>query len=178
VLPAKVQMMAVKDIEIEDFDLDGNLDIVLSGNQLDRDYTNGPLDASIGVCLLGDGKGTFNEIDGLGSGLYLDKNQTAILTLYGASERKLLSAANDEDIKVHSYEAGSLGNIKIESGEAFALITYKSDKVEKRESYYAKGYLSSTARRLSLTERMKSVAIYNYSGKLTREMAYPFAGNK
>jgi len=175
VLPAEVQMMAVKDIETGDFNNDGDLDFLMCGNQHERDLTNGPLDASIGLVAYGDGHGHFDIKNGLETGLYLNQNQTAVVTIPSKKSVSVLSAANDESLSL--FESSKLTNmqiVKIRSEEAYAIITYDDDREEKREFYYAKGYIASSARIVQLTQRMKRMEIYNYNGKLSRSFSYPF----
>ena len=70
-LPAEAQLAPVFAICVEDVDKDGNLDIVLGGNLMATQPDFGPYDASLGLVLLGDGKGNWQSLDPMQSGLVI-----------------------------------------------------------------------------------------------------------
>ncbi|MCB0457868.1 MAG: VCBS repeat-containing protein [Flavobacteriaceae bacterium] len=61
ILPFGAQVSSVNDIWVEDFNNDGNLDLLLVGNNFEISTQLGRLDASRGALLLNDGKGNFAE---------------------------------------------------------------------------------------------------------------------
>jgi len=58
-LPVEAQVSAVNGILVRDFDGDGKEDLLLAGNFYPFRVQQGPLDAGMGVLLLGDGRGNF-----------------------------------------------------------------------------------------------------------------------
>ncbi|MBN9382162.1 MAG: VCBS repeat-containing protein [Chitinophagaceae bacterium] len=72
VLPLQAQFAPVNSIVAEDVDQDGNVDLVMGGNEYQASLGNGRDDASYGLVLRGDGKGGFTPMDVAGSGLILD----------------------------------------------------------------------------------------------------------
>jgi hypothetical protein len=58
-LPVKAQFAPVFGLVVQDFNGDGNLDILLAGNNRSVEVETGPLDAGMGQLLLGDGRGGF-----------------------------------------------------------------------------------------------------------------------
>jgi hypothetical protein len=58
-LPALAQMAPIMGIVTDDFNNDGNLDILFSGNDFGNEVTDGRYDAMNGLVLSGDGKGNF-----------------------------------------------------------------------------------------------------------------------
>ncbi|MEA1787095.1 VCBS repeat-containing protein [Arenibacter sp. GZD96] len=70
-LPSVAQFSSVNSIQIDDFNLDGHLDILLAGNLYTSEIETPRNDASFGAFLAGDGKGNFKVNYPSQSGLYL-----------------------------------------------------------------------------------------------------------
>lgn len=70
-LPIEAQWSSVNDMLIEDFDKDGNLDILLAGNLYTAEVETPRNDAGIGLVLLGDGKGDFKALSRSESGFFV-----------------------------------------------------------------------------------------------------------
>lgn len=101
-LPYATQFSPVYAILVQDFNDDGNLDVLLTGNFFGSRVKYGRYDANKGVLLIGDGKGNFSSTSNLESGLQIDGEvrDATIITLSSKSQL-LLFARNDEDIKVY-----------------------------------------------------------------------------
>lgn len=80
-LPAEAQFSTVEAICIDDVDQDGNLDILLGGNLSAVQTELGPYDASMGLFLAGDGKGTFKSMAPEYSGFRVPGEVRSILCL-------------------------------------------------------------------------------------------------
>ena len=71
-LPIEVQMSAVNDFLVRDFNEDGNLDILLAGNRIETEVETVPYDAGKGLILIGRGDGTFDiDLSVQKTGLFL-----------------------------------------------------------------------------------------------------------
>ncbi|MDO6519553.1 VCBS repeat-containing protein [Zobellia uliginosa] len=99
-LPIEAQLAPVQTIQVTDIDADGNLDVLLAGNDYSYDASVGNHDASIGLSLMGDGKGTFTPIKGNISGFFVDDDARDIEIITGASGRPiLLVSSNSSTLK-------------------------------------------------------------------------------
>ncbi len=58
-LPNEAQLSSINGMIIDDFDKDGNLDILAAGNLFDMEIVTPRNDGGVGVFLKGDGKGNF-----------------------------------------------------------------------------------------------------------------------
>lgn len=58
-LPLQAQFSEVHGMLVDDYNFDGHMDVLVTGNQYGTDVSMGRSDASIGSLLLGDGKGNF-----------------------------------------------------------------------------------------------------------------------
>ena len=112
ILPALAQLSSVNAIETGDFDGDGNLDMVLSGNLYSSEVETPRNDASYGVYLKGDGLGGFDAHYPYESGLYADGDvkQTSLIRIKG--QPHLLLAINNEPLKVINISSTSIGIVE------------------------------------------------------------------
>jgi hypothetical protein len=171
-LPMFAQLSSIKDINTFDINGDGNLDIVFGGNSFDMDYTSGPIDASIGYCLLGDGNGRFDIVDGIETGLLLHNDVQGSGFVLGDSNLFFISGVNNSEVKIFRYKNEIQNAIRIHDEESFALIFYTDGKVEKREFYIGKGYLSSSSRMMPVSMGIVKIEIYNFMNDLCRTFHY------
>ncbi len=104
VLPISSQLSTTNDILIEDFNQDGNLDILLAGNLYVSEVETPRADAGIGQLLLGDGDFNFTPIAYNESGLLLNDDVRKIITITGTDRKYLLAACNDGPVIMHEYQ--------------------------------------------------------------------------
>jgi hypothetical protein len=89
-LPIQSDFSPVYAISANDFNGDGNIDLLLCGNIENTRIRIGKIDANYGVLLVGDGKGKFIYVNQLESGLSLKGNVRDILKLDTISGNNLL----------------------------------------------------------------------------------------
>jgi hypothetical protein len=87
-------------ITAEDFDRDGNVDILMAGNFYQAKPEVGIYDASFGVLLKGDGKGNFTAIPTQQSGISVRGAVRDIVVLKRNKNKTLLFAQNNEPLKI------------------------------------------------------------------------------
>lgn len=97
-LPVEAQFSVTYAISIDDFDHDGNKDIILAGNLYNVKPEVGQYDASYGTFLKGDGKGNFIVLPESKSGLMLDGEIRDLETITIAGKKYLLAARNNDSI--------------------------------------------------------------------------------
>ncbi|MCM4172390.1 hypothetical protein DHD32_12925 [Arenibacter sp. TNZ] len=103
VLPNEAQVSNVDAILLEDFDGDGNKDILLAGNLYPVEVETTRNDASVGLFLKGDGKGGFIPVSPTESGLFLEGDVQKLMLISTPTNRLIISAVNN----------GMMGSIKI-----------------------------------------------------------------
>jgi hypothetical protein len=99
-LPVEAQFAPVNAILAEDLDGDGNMDLLIGGNEYQTEVSTGRYDASYGLVLKGNGKGSFIPVKPTVSGWILDgdiKNMRIIKT--GTRQEFLLAAVNNDSLK-------------------------------------------------------------------------------
>ena len=97
-LPPEAQIAPVFSILADDFDRDGHRDLLLLGNRLDNDSETGPMDASNGTLLCGDGKGNFNFMPNWNHCLWASGEVRDAVILRLASGRSAVLVANNNGV--------------------------------------------------------------------------------
>lgn len=99
-LPNYAQLSALNGIVSMDVDGDGNKDIIAGGNLYPLRVQVGPLDASIGILLKGDGKGNFTPIPYDKTGLLIDGDVRNIISVKTKKGTLLVAAKNEGKVQV------------------------------------------------------------------------------
>ena len=92
-LPVEAQISAINGMVVDDFDGDGNLDVLLNGNDYSTSVGIGQYDAFYGLLLKGDGAGGFTPLSMLQSGICIPGNGKALVKLAGAGGNYLIAAS-------------------------------------------------------------------------------------
>lgn len=164
-LPIDAQFSALDGMVVGDFDGDGNLDAIISGNDYGTEVSIGRYDAFNGLLLEGNGKGNFRPLSILQSGIYIPGDAKALVKLRDTKGQLLLAASQHNDsLKVFKWN-GVSKNISVNPNDAYALITYKNKKVEKREFYFGSSFLSQSARFIEVTDNISRMVIFDNNGK-------------
>jgi hypothetical protein len=100
-LPAEAQFAPVYAIELADFDNDGNMDVILGGNQSSIRIRMGVIDANFGQLFKGDGKGNFTHISQRKSGLTLTGDTKSLKVVEVNGTRYLLVGINNVGIQTY-----------------------------------------------------------------------------
>jgi hypothetical protein len=97
-LPVEAQFSATYGIEIDDFNEDGNPDILLGGNFYKTKPEVGRYDASYGLLLAGDGKGDFEPVPAQESGIRIAGEVRDIISITTAKDKLILVSRNNESV--------------------------------------------------------------------------------
>ena len=101
-LPVQAQFAPIYGILINDFNSDGNLDVLLAGNFYGTRVKYGRYDADKGTLLLGDGSGNFRTTNSSESGLNINGEVRDIKLVSTSSGPKyILFARNNETMAIY-----------------------------------------------------------------------------
>lgn len=130
-LPLEVQVAPVNTILVTDIDKDGNMDLVLGGNEYQSEVSAGRYDASYGLVLKGNGKKSFEVVQASKSGIILD-GVVKHLKLAGSANGKsiLLASINNEKLKVFSVNSNEARNYSVAKNNSLV----KNDSAAKVKS--------------------------------------------
>ncbi|MGZ3873945.1 MAG: VCBS repeat-containing protein [Mucilaginibacter sp.] len=165
-LPVDAQISQLDGMVTDDFDGDGNLDVVLSGNDFGTEVSTGRYDAFNGLMLKGDGKGNFKPLSILQSGIYIPGDGKALVKLRGAKGDYLIAASqNRAAMKIFELKR-AVKTIPLKPLDVFAEVTYKNGKKSKVEFYNGTSFLSQSGRFFNIDQGMRSVTITDSFGKV------------
>jgi len=169
VLPKVAQIAPVYGIIIEDFNSDGTLDVLLSGNDYGTEVGVGRYDASKGTFLSGQGDGTFVPESPIKSGLRIDGDFRSAIAIKKGSGFAYVFGRNSGSLKAYVVNSNlsERSMLAIPTNIAKAKITYNDGTKRLHEFYYGSSYLSQSSRHLLLNGNEKQVKTYDYSGKPT-----------
>ena len=102
-LPLQANFFPVFAISTGDFDHDGKADILLAGNTDHARIKVGKMDAGYGVLLKGDGKGHFEYVPQLKSGLSVRGCTRDLIQLKGKKENRVIFGVNNQVPLIYSY---------------------------------------------------------------------------
>jgi ASPIC and UnbV/FG-GAP-like repeat len=163
-LPAVAQFSCLNGMIADDFDGDGNLDVLAVGNDYGTEVSVGRYDACNGLMLKGDGRGGFSPLSILQSGWFVPGNAKALVKLKGADGKCLVAASQNRDnMKVFEMKR-EVEYIRLNPSDASAVIKYKNGSKQKQEFCYGASFLSQSGRFLNVGENMIAVEIKDYKG--------------
>ena len=101
-LPNQAQVSNINDILIEDFNRDGNLDLLVAGNLYASEVETPRNDAGVGLLLTGDGQGGFESVPTYESGIVLpyDVKKLAMVNVNASKRLHVMAAVNDGPLRV------------------------------------------------------------------------------
>ena len=165
-LPAQAQYAVLNGMVTDDFDGDGNTDVLINGNDYGTEVSVGRYDALNGLLLKGDGKGSFTSYTILQSGIFIPGNGKALVKLKSANNSYLIAASQNRgplkifECKQHPFL------ITLQPADVSATITFKNGQQQKREFYYGASFLSQSGRLLSLAPNVATVKVTNNTGQV------------
>ncbi|MDB5149510.1 MAG: repeat protein, partial [Mucilaginibacter sp.] len=163
-LPIEAQVSAINGMAVDDFDGDGNLDVMINGNDYGTEVSIGRYDALNGLMLKGDGNGHFLPQSILQSGIYIPGDGKAIVKLQGSAGKYMLAASqNRGPLKIFELKR-QVRTVKLEPTDMYAIIRYKNGQTSKQEFYYGESFLSQSGRFISIGNTMESVKITDSNG--------------
>jgi hypothetical protein len=167
-LPAAAQYSCMNGMAAEDFDGDGNLDLLITGNDFSTEVSVGRYDACNGLLLKGNGRGGFTPMSILQSGWFVPGNGKALVKLRTASGKCLLATSeNKGPLKIFELKK-NIRTIQLEPLEVSAIIEYKNGTKQKREIGYGASFLSQSARFLNIDNNVVSVEVRDYKGSVRK----------
>jgi len=164
-LPVEAQMSELCGMTVDDFDGDGNLDVIISGNDYGTEVNTGRYDAFNGLMLKGDGKGNFKPQSILQSGIYIPGNGKALVKLTGAGGKYFLAASQNKDVMKVFELKRPVRSVKLQPMDMFATIQYKNGKTVRQEFYYGESFLSQSGRFFNIDQNMSAVSITDNFGR-------------
>jgi hypothetical protein len=164
-LPMLAQVSMLNGMVVDDYDGDGNLDVLINGNDYGTEVSVGRYDALNGLLLKGDGKGSFMPLSILQSGIYIPGNGKACVKLQSSSGAYLIAASqNRDDLKLFQLRR-NVKNVKLQPTDISAITKFKNGAIQKSEFYYGTSFLSQSGRFITVDENAVNITITNNNGQ-------------
>jgi hypothetical protein len=164
-LPLQAQLSTLCGMSVADFDGDGNLDVVINGNDYSTEVGTGRYDALNGLMMKGDGNGNFTALSILQSGIYIPGNGKSLVQLCNNKNECMLAATeNRGPLRIFKQKKNN-ACLRVKFDDAYAIIQLKNGKKRKEEFYNGASYLSQSSRLLHVDDAIKSISISNNKGE-------------
>ena len=164
-LPSQAQFSALNGMIADDFDGDGNLDLLINTNDFSTDVLSGRYDALNGLLLKGNGKGGFQSLSIEESGIYIPGNGKALVRLKSSKDGYLIAASENRGPLRLFTPRNKPGLISLKPDEVTGEIEFKDGSHQKLEFYNGSSFLSQSAREFSAGSNVKAVTITNAKGQ-------------
>lgn len=102
-LPIEAQYAPIYGLLVEDFNQDGNLDILMGGNLYNVKPEVGRYDASYGLYLEGDGNNNFKKVSSQKSGFFSKGQIRDMLTINAGRKKLIIITKNNDQMQVLEY---------------------------------------------------------------------------
>jgi hypothetical protein len=109
-LPAHAQFSPIYAMTLIDYNKDGNMDVVVAGNQSSIRIRMGVIDANFGQLYKGDGKGNFSYVPQPESGLRLTGDVKSLQVIQAKGESYLFIGTNNVGVNTYKLNSANLIN--------------------------------------------------------------------
>lgn len=169
-LPCQAQWSPIYGILADDFNGDGNVDIVVNTNDYGTEVNTGQYDALNGMLLLGNGDGTFKPKTIKESGIYIPSNGKAIVKFLYKNNYTIAISQNQSTLKL--FKLNSINKtIRIKPTENFVQYFLKNGSVRREEIYNGNSYLSQSSRFITVGKEVARIKILGEGGQV-REIVF------
>ncbi|HEX2976478.1 MAG TPA: VCBS repeat-containing protein, partial [Bacteroidales bacterium] len=165
-LPAQAQLSVLKGMVADDFDQDGNVDVIVNGNDFGTEVFTGRYDALNGLVLKGKGEGTFIPLPVSQAGIYIPGNGRSLVKLRGADGSYLVAASqNRGQLKIFRLNK-KVSLIPLFAGDQSVITELGNGKSRRDELFSGTSYLSQSGKFLMTGKSTSRTLISNSSGRV------------
>ncbi len=168
-LPIQAQFAPIFGILPTDINNDGNVDLLLAGNDYSIEPMSGRIDAFNGLVLTGNGSGDFDVIERRKTGFNVKNDAKAIGKLFDKDGMELYLVSQNKDSlllfrKTADHTDHTVLNVPVKA--QWAEISLKNGSRRRHEFYYGSSYLSQSSRSLALSPEISKVKIFDSAGQV------------
>ena len=162
-LPSIAQFAPIYGMVVQDINEDGNLDLLLSGNDFGNEIVNGHYDALNGLVLLGDGQNNFKPLTIGESGLFIPGDGKGLIQLLVGGRYTLAATQNKDLLKMFALQKNHR-MIRFKADDIRAIVHLKNGKSRIHEIYHGSSFLSQSVRVLLVNSSVTNIEIINTTG--------------
>ncbi len=172
-LPNIIQVAPVFGMSVDDFDLDGNFDVLVTGNSHATALRLGWYDASIGYFLKGNGNGNFTPYTGVGTGFFVDKDAKSMVRFKDSKNNALIAvASNNDSLMIFSTIKKYKNHIEVKESAAYVELYLRDKSIQKIEFYNGSGYLSSDGKTFFISSKVERLEVFDISGNVIEKISF------
>ncbi|MCU7376666.1 VCBS repeat-containing protein [Paucibacter sp. O1-1] len=146
-LPIQAQFAPIFGMIADDFDQDGNLDVMISGNDYGSEVSVGRYDAFYGLVLKGNGKGNFQPLTLAQSGYSTSGNAKGLVRLAAPGNRWLTVTSQNRDSLRFHQSISEVRQVALLPNETTVTLQLKNGKSRRKKLATAhRSYLSPRTR--------------------------------
>jgi len=164
-----VQVAPVNGMVTDDVNNDGNLDIVMIGNDYGNEVFVGRYDAFEGLVLFGDGKGGFKPRGSASTGFFVKGDAKGLSKMMSSDGREMFVATQNKDslrvfMKDPTIEPET-AIVTLDPLDSWAEFVFADERKVRTEFYYGSGFLSQSSRRIKLPPGLKEIIVHDFMGR-------------
>lgn len=165
-LPKEAQVAPVYGLLIDDYNEDGYLDLLLTGNSYAPEVETGKYDAFTGLLLLGDGAGKFNALEPGESGFYVPGDAKSLVQIVDTDTHSatILASQNDDNLLVFRSKCRSSKYMKFQPEVSHGTLHFGNGAKRAFELYTGSGYLSCISKAIRVPASVVSVEFSDSKG--------------
>jgi hypothetical protein len=171
-LPIEAQLAPLYGILPKDVNDDGQLDLLLVGNDHGMEVQQGRADAFTGLVLVNKGDWNFKPISIAESNFTIFGEGRGLVSLLSSRQQELILATQHRDsLRVFSYANQAVRNyIPLAAGEVKAIYHLKNGLRRVEEFYWGDSFMSQKGRYLAITPPVERVEIIGTDGSVMRDL--------
>ena len=157
-LPKEAQLAPIYGVLCEDYDGDGQMDILLVGNDYGNEIFFGRLNGLNGLLLKGQGNQQFKSSTLAQSGFYVPGDGKSLVRWQRPNGSTIIAGQNDADFMMFARPSASY--FKPQANDRLVIF----DNGACQELYYGNGFLSQGSRTVAIPEGLKVVEVVDFKG--------------
>lgn len=169
-LPMLAQTAPVNGSVSTDVDDDGDLDLLLVGNDYGNEVFTGRHDAFNGLVLVNDGRGNFSPLPLSESGFVINRDGKSLTKMVVNNKTVLLSSQNRDSLKVFSSRLEKTTRyFTPRKDDLSAEFVMENGTKSKIEFYWGSGYLAQSTRKVRWPSGVR-LKVKNIKGEIREEL--------
>jgi len=171
-LPMQCQFAPIYAMQTLDVDQDGNLDVLMVGNDYGTEVFTSKYDALKGILLKGNGKGDFEFVTYRNSGFFADGDAKALALYQNANQlpQVLVSQNKDKLLNFGFEKSKSINWFTPQANDASVVFTLANGAEQKVEFYYGSSYFSQSTRKVLIPVGTQSIEVKQFDGAIRKEV--------
>ncbi len=167
-LPVEAQLSSIFAMIADDVNQDGNLDIIVNGNDYSTEIATGRYDAFSGLILLGDGNGNFKAQQPDQTGYYVSGDGKSMAYIKLNNNQSILLVAQNQGAMLAYQSIQQRKIVTLNAKDLFVNYFYVNGKSRKEEIYFGNSFYSQTGRYANVTPNIKYIEIVDKYGNKRR----------